>query len=286
MYGQSNDTGLSEISTAWRHCRMNCTFLECYAEESTTVSRPRSMSAPPPSRASAIPSSTAASQQEYVESLVERAEGIAKSAKIGKIADEVQRPRSAPAKLNCEKPSKANKLASPARFGRVEHGLQDKHFSKHAETDVVDYNTYDYNDLHYGESEATTVMLCNIPCRVKLEEIIEAVRSLGFEGTYDLLHAPGPKRRHRHLISKTNIGYAFINFVTPEYASDFMKVFTGFCFEGRQSDKVGMAKLARIQGFLNNYAMTKGHVTPCILPMGVPREAIYPMHSCDADEYF
>jgi hypothetical protein len=245
------------------------------------------MSAPPPSRASAIPSSTAASQQQYFESLVERAEGIAKSAKIGTIADEVQRPRSAPAKLICEKPSNAEKLASPARSGRVERGFQDKDFSKHAETDVVGYNTCDYNDVcDYGESEATTVMLCNIPCRVKLEEIIEAVRSLGFEGTYDLLHAPGPKRRHRHLISKTNIGYAFINFVSPEYARDFMKVFTGFCFEGRQSDKVGVAKLARIQGFLNNYAMTKGHVTPCILPMGVPQEAFYQMHSRVADEYF
>jgi hypothetical protein len=232
-------------------------------------------------RTTDIPSSTLAVQQAYVQSLAERAEGIAMSTKIVKVLDEVQRPSSAPAKYGCGmhsgeaegKPCHANALASPEHFHQS-HGFQNVRNSQQANQEDIVWNKYGYNEAYEYCDEATTVMLCNIPCRVKLEEIIQAVASLGFDGTYDLLHAPGPKRRHPHLTSTTNIGYAFINFVTPEYADQFMKVFTGFCFEGRHSEKVGLAKLARIQGFHNNYTLIKSSLAQCILPMGLPRKAI------------
>jgi len=288
MCGPSDYASVVGTSTAWQNCRMNSTFLECYAEASTTESRPRSRSEPPPPRTRAIPNSTLALQQAYAQSLAERAEGMAKSANDWK---DFQRPSSAPAKLGYGKPY--HELASSGRSHRLQNHFQDAQTSWEMEKGNVECNMLidqastapsdqAFNDegSNYNEyadnisSEMTTVMLCNIPCRVTLEEIIHAVRSLGFDDTYDLLHAPGPKRRHRYLASTTNIGYAFINFVKPEDAQNFMKAFEGFCFEGRHSEKVGMAKFGRVQGFHNNYMLMKGSIAPCVLPMGAPRDCI------------
>jgi hypothetical protein len=120
----------------------------------------------------------------------------------------------------------------------------------------------------------TTVMLCNIPCRAKLAEITKAVDSLGFEGSYDLLHAPGPKRRFARGSNMSNIGYAFINFLRPEHAERFIQGFDGFHFEGRHSVKVGKAKFARVQGFHNNYSISilKGGASHYALPCGIPSQ--------------
>jgi hypothetical protein len=131
--------------------------------------------------------------------------------------------------------------------------------------------TYDYIDeTDMMMSGMTTIMLCNIPCRVSLHEITDAVRCLGYEGTYDLLHVPGPRGRRRGVANSTNIGYAFINFVKPEDAQNFLDAFQGFCFQGRQSDKVGIAKFARVQGFEKNFMLLNRSSAQCVLPYGIP----------------
>jgi hypothetical protein len=209
-------------------------------------------------RTSEIQSSTLASLA-YAQSLAERAEGIAK------IANVLQRPSSAPGMMLYGKPPNTK-----------ENNFQDGRDSRCIEGCNIACGMYvdkEYEDNHDVFSTAphlTTVMICNIPCRAKLEEIAKAVDSLGFAGTYDLLHAPGPKRRHARMTNTTNVGYAFINFLHPQHAQDFIDTFDGFCFEGRHSRKQGQAKFARVQGFRDNYMILKGGSAPCALPLGAP----------------
>jgi hypothetical protein len=217
-------------------------------------------------------------QQAYAQSLAERAEDMAKAATDLKAADESQNASSVPAKFGCGKKLNGMDLVSAYHFRSTQDGVQDLRNSQWVDqenTFCMRHDGFGVDDVYQTkdgmDSELTTVMLCNIPCRVSLEEIEQAVAFLGFEGTYDLLHAPGPKRRHRNISSTTNIGYAFINFQHPEHAQRFINVFDGFHFVGRQSDKLGVAKFARIQGFQNNYMLLKGgSLAQCVLPLGLP----------------
>jgi hypothetical protein len=125
---------------------------------------------------------------------------------------------------------------------------QNRHTS-HEDTDVQDI------------ANATTLMLCNIPCRAKLDEIIDMVSSLGFENLYDFLYAPGATCAYGR---SRNLGYAFVNFLSADEARRFAVAFNGYCFEGRASSKKGIAKIARVQGFDEN--VMRADLSKCVLP--------------------
>ena len=63
-----------------------------------------------------------------------------------------------------------------------------------------------------------TFMLCSIPSRTSIRELIGAVNSFGFANTYDLVFLPCRPQRRR--LTPTNFGYAFVNFSSPEHATD------------------------------------------------------------------
>ncbi|CAE7223557.1 ML5 [Symbiodinium natans] len=87
-----------------------------------------------------------------------------------------------------------------------------------------------------------TVMIKNIPCRCSTGEVLRAVDSLGFAGSYDFFYLP-MNRRH-----KQGKGYAFINFIETGTAACFKDAIRGYRFPGRESTKQVEIAAAQLQG--------------------------------------
>ncbi|CAE7592499.1 ML2 [Symbiodinium pilosum] len=92
----------------------------------------------------------------------------------------------------------------------------------------------------------TTMMLKNIPCRKSQEEVMLTIDEEGFGGRYDFFYLP------RDVKFRANLGYAFINFVTPEDAADFQNKMDGYRFPNSGSAKACIVVPAHVQGALNN----------------------------------
>jgi len=100
----------------------------------------------------------------------------------------------------------------------------------------------------------TTLMIRNMPTRLKQSDIVDELDTDGFTGTYDWLYMPstiqvngGNKGRGR---SK---GYAFVNFIKPEFAVLFKAKWHGqkrFGMTGRKSELD--ITVASVQGKENN----------------------------------
>jgi hypothetical protein len=95
--------------------------------------------------------------------------------------------------------------------------------------------------------EATTMMICNLPCRVTRNEMTQILDEMGFAATYDFLHMP-TGRANSYSCRQSNLGYGFINFLDPDIAVDFMEKFSAYHFTGYNSTKHVMVKPAHIQG--------------------------------------
>lgn len=64
----------------------------------------------------------------------------------------------------------------------------------------------------------TTLMVQNIPRRVKREDFLNALNEQGFAGTFDYCYLP------RSFNTSANKGYAFVNFVDLKAAEHFKKL--------------------------------------------------------------
>lgn len=53
-------------------------------------------------------------------------------------------------------------------------------------------------------------MLRNIPNRYSQASLLQEIDAAGYEGTYDFFYLPMDTQ------NRTNVGYAFINFLTPQ----------------------------------------------------------------------
>lgn len=98
---------------------------------------------------------------------------------------------------------------------------------------------------HRDSSGYTTVMLRNIPNRYARDMLVEQL-DLKFKKQYDFVYLP------IDFNSKCNVGYAFINFTTPEAAALFLQQYNGvkakLCLPGFSSVKVCEVSYARVQG--------------------------------------
>ncbi|CAK0796927.1 unnamed protein product [Prorocentrum cordatum] len=100
------------------------------------------------------------------------------------------------------------------------------------------------------DSDMTTAMVRHIPDTVSQDRFMAEVDEAGFEGLYDFLHVR-TDLRSRHTAGR---GVAFVNFLTPQVASDFYKAFQGRRPLGWHDPSSASLEVlpAKIQGFVAN----------------------------------
>jgi len=93
----------------------------------------------------------------------------------------------------------------------------------------------------------TTVMIRNIPNRCSQRELINELDSVGFAGCFDFLYIP------LDLGTMSNVGYAFVNFTHPQYASRCMEILPRHHFKRQRKVGKGVAvSAAHMQGLEAN----------------------------------
>jgi len=118
----------------------------------------------------------------------------------------------------------------------------------------------------------TTVMMRNLPCGLSRKSLLRIMNRLGFQGLYDFFYLP-MDQHHR-----SNVGYAFVNFRTPEACARFAAEYHGFNsrekLPGYNSKKICEVSAARFQGCDENIrrlqassVMAELMATPDWLPM-------------------
>ncbi|KAK7316710.1 hypothetical protein RJT34_00373 [Clitoria ternatea] len=99
----------------------------------------------------------------------------------------------------------------------------------------------DLDKIVSGEDIRTTLMIKNIPNKYTSKMLLAAIDE-NHRGTYDFLYLPIDFK------NKCNVGYAFINMVSPSHIIPFYKAFNGKKWEKFNSEKVASLAYARIQG--------------------------------------
>jgi len=102
------------------------------------------------------------------------------------------------------------------------------------------------NGAGFFQSFATTLMLRNIPNKYTQLTLQQEIDDNGFQSTYDFLYLPFQQE------SKSNAGYAFINFRSPVTAHRFRAAFSTYSFRRFKSKKTGNVCDAQIQGLQAN----------------------------------
>jgi RNA recognition motif-containing protein len=98
--------------------------------------------------------------------------------------------------------------------------------------------------------EMTTVMIRNIPCRYNQDWLISDIREVTED--FNFVYLPPSKR------GEGCLGYAFVNFTTPESAQFFIQVFHTRPFtHQRNSTKCAEVVYAVLQGFEENVRFYK-----------------------------
>ncbi|VVA92954.1 unnamed protein product [Arabis nemorensis] len=99
----------------------------------------------------------------------------------------------------------------------------------------------DLDKITNGEDPRTTLMIKNIPNKYTSKMLLAAIDEKN-EGTYNFLYLPIDFK------NKCNVGYAFINMLTPDLIIPFYEAFNGKKWEKFNSEKVASLAYARIQG--------------------------------------
>jgi len=95
------------------------------------------------------------------------------------------------------------------------------------------------------KSDVTTLMIRNIPYSVTEEELTNICNTIGFFQSFDFLYVP-PSRYTKNKF--TNKGYAFINFLAPQVAAQFLTDLNGSKLPGTTSDRHVEVRAAVFQG--------------------------------------
>ncbi|CAH9104287.1 unnamed protein product [Cuscuta epithymum] len=123
-------------------------------------------------------------------------------------------------------------ITDRSRSRRVESGVQ---------TEIKKQYQLDLEKIVTGEDMRTTLMIKNIPNKYTSKMLLTAIDET-HRNTYDFLYLPIDFK------NKCNVGYAFINMVSPSHIISFYEVFNGKRWEKFNSEKVASLAYARIQG--------------------------------------
>lgn len=95
------------------------------------------------------------------------------------------------------------------------------------------------------ESQKTTVMIRNIPCRCTQPELLEEIEEV--TPGVNFLYLPASRKR------EGTLGYAFVNFLSPQLAVQFIRDFQNHEFTKQpNSNKRADVGYALLQGFKDN----------------------------------
>ncbi|KAJ8762032.1 hypothetical protein K2173_006634 [Erythroxylum novogranatense] len=119
------------------------------------------------------------------------------------------------------------------RSRRVENNVNQVENKKHFQLDL--------DKIINGEDARTTLMIKNIPNKYTSKMLLAAIDE-NHRGTYDFLYLPIDFK------NKCNVGYAFINMLSPKHIVSFYQAFNGKKWEKFNSEKVASLAYARIQG--------------------------------------
>ncbi|XP_024987994.1 protein MEI2-like 2 [Cynara cardunculus var. scolymus] len=110
-----------------------------------------------------------------------------------------------------------------------------------SQTDSKKQFQLDLDKITSGEDTRTTLMIKNIPNKYTSKMLLAAIDE-NHSGTYDFLYLPIDFK------NKCNVGYAFINMLSPMHIIPFYQVFNGKKWEKFNSEKVASLAYGRIQG--------------------------------------
>lgn len=93
----------------------------------------------------------------------------------------------------------------------------------------------------------TTMMIRNIPRKCTQRMLVADIIAAGFRNTMDFVYLP------TDISSAKNLGYAFVNFVQPEYAKSFRDIFHKKHLASTRGSRAGLTvSFAIIQGLQAN----------------------------------
>ncbi|XVF87225.1 hypothetical protein PTKIN_Ptkin18bG0101700 [Pterospermum kingtungense] len=130
-------------------------------------------------------------------------------------------------------PNSMEGLSERGRSRRVENNGNELDNKKQFQLDL--------DKIISGEDTRTTLMIKNIPNKYTSKMLLAAIDE-NHQGTYDFLYLPIDFK------NKCNVGYAFINMLSPSHIIPFYEAFNGKKWEKFNSEKVASLAYARIQG--------------------------------------
>jgi hypothetical protein len=104
-------------------------------------------------------------------------------------------------------------------------------------------NSVAMGQTHTANFKPTTMMIRNIPGRLQMPNLKQAIDSKGFAGTYQFVHIPSRS------CQTSNLGYAFVDFYDPKVAASFAVAFEGYQFSRTRSTKKCTVTAAEHQKF-------------------------------------
>ncbi|XP_019435216.1 PREDICTED: protein MEI2-like 2 [Lupinus angustifolius] len=125
--------------------------------------------------------------------------------------------------------------------GLTERGRSKQPDNSGNQIDSKKHYQLDLDKIMRGEDTRTTLMIKNIPNKYTSSLLLAAIDE-NHKGSYDFLYLPIDFK------NKCNVGYAFINMVSPSHIIPFYKAFNGQKWEKFNSEKVASLAYARIQG--------------------------------------
>ncbi|KAE9596341.1 putative RNA recognition motif domain, mei2/Mei2-like RNA recognition [Lupinus albus] len=125
--------------------------------------------------------------------------------------------------------------------GLAERGRSKRPDNSGSQIDSKKQYQLDLDKIMTGEDTRTTLMIKNIPNKYTSNLLLAAIDE-NHKGSYDFLYLPIDFK------NKCNVGYAFINMVSPSHIIPFYKAFNGKKWEKFNSEKVASLAYARIQG--------------------------------------